>query len=323
MRPSEPRVVVVGGGFGGLYAAAYLARSELAERGASVVLIDRRNYFTFTPLLAEVAAGALGREHVTYPFRVLAKKYGFSFVQDELLALHPEERTIETRAETVSFDHLVLALGSEPQFYGNAMLEREGLPLATVDQALAVRARVMRALEGATKAEDERERERLLTFDVAKPFFPRLPEPRVVLVDSGERILTAWDEDLACRGLVRLRDREIDVRLETRIESVQNGLVTMRNGGEVDQVSAGALIWTAGTAPSPLATTLPLPIERGAIRVDCYLRVEGHERIFSIGDVTTLLDERSQRPYPRVAPSGRSGGREHREPRVRPSPRAL
>ncbi len=189
---------------------------------------------------------------MTYPFRVLAKKYGFSFVQDELLALHPEERTIETRAETVSFDYLVLALGSEPQFYGNAMLEREGLPLATVDQALAVRARVMRALEGATKAEDERERERLLTCDVAKPFFPRLPEPRVVLVDSGERILTAWDEDLACRGLVRLRDRGIDVRLETRIESVQNGLVTMRNGGEVDQVSAGALIWTAGTAPSPL-----------------------------------------------------------------------
>ncbi len=96
MKPRAVKVVVLGGGFGGLYAASYLGRSELREYGAKITLVDRKNYFTFTPLLAEVAAGTLGREHVTYPYRALAHRYGFGFVQDAACGIDLERQVVRT-----------------------------------------------------------------------------------------------------------------------------------------------------------------------------------------------------------------------------------
>lgn len=104
----------MGGGFGGLYAAAYLARSELGERGAHVTLVDRKNYFTFTPLLAEVVAGSLGREHVTYPYRALARQHGFTFVQDDVRTVDPDRQCVHTDRGSLPFDYLLLGLGAEP-----------------------------------------------------------------------------------------------------------------------------------------------------------------------------------------------------------------
>lgn len=166
MSRAHLRVVVVGGGFGGLYAAAYLGRSELGERGAEITLVDRRNHFTFTPLLAEVAAGLLGREHVTVPYRVLARRHGFGFVLDEARGLDPKGKTLVTANARLPYDYLVLAPGAEPQYFGNDALRRASLPFTTVDDALAVRGRVIHCLERAVLIRDGEERRRLLTFVV-------------------------------------------------------------------------------------------------------------------------------------------------------------
>lgn len=323
------RIVVVGGGFGGLYASAYLGRSELRARGARITLVDRKNYFTFTPLLAEVAAGTLGREHVTYPYRVLARRYGFDFVREEVCEIDVELRTVQGVRARIPYDYLVLAPGAAPRFFGNPALERASLPLTSVHDALAIRGRVIGSLERASASSDEGDRRRLLTFVVAgagpagveitsaihglatrvlPPYFPGLPPARVILADGGDTILTGFDPKLTRLGLASLRERGIDVRLNTRIEDAAPGVVTVRGPQGPDRIETHTLVWTAGTAPPPWVARPPLPAEAGAIRVDPFLRVQGLENIFAVGDAGTLTDARTGRPYPRVAPIAISQG---------------
>jgi len=320
---------VVGGGFGGLYAASYLACSEFKESGGEVVLIDRRNHFTFTPLLAEVAGGSLGREHVTHPFRSLAAGAGFRFLQAQAHALDRERAIIATSVGEIGYDYLVLAAGAEPNFFGNRELERHGLPLTTTNEALRVRARVLGAIERWTTSRDDCERARLLTFvvagagpagveiaseirhlagDVMKRYLPEMPSPKVVLADAGDRILTAFDPELAAIGQAKLRERGIDLCLNTRIEGCSERAVTLLGPDGRRVVEAATLLWTAGTRPAAWVSDLDLPTERGALKVDRYLRVEGCERVFAVGDAAYRVDERTDRRYPPVAPIAISQG---------------
>jgi NADH dehydrogenase len=160
-------VVVVGGGFGGLYAATYLARSELADREATITLVDRKSYFTFTPLLAEVAAGSLGTEHLSYPYRVLGRRYGFHFVRDEVRGIDLDAQVLRTAHSEISFDYLVVALGTEPRYFGNDCVREHSLALTTVNDAVAIRNRVLDCLERAVLSRGADARSRLLTFVVA------------------------------------------------------------------------------------------------------------------------------------------------------------
>ncbi len=329
MQRRPVKVVVIGGGFGGLYTASYLARSDLRDHGAEITLVDRKNYFTFTPLLAEVAAGSLGREHVTYPYRVLANRYGFRFVQETAEGIDTENQVVQTEHAELPYDYLVLAVGAEPRYFGSAELEHGSVPFVTVDDALAVRGRVIGALERATLMTDDEERRRLLTFVVAgagpagvevaseinnlgnevlRPYYKVETPVRVVLADGGTRILTAFDERLAREGLDRLRDRGIEVRLETQIQNVTPEAVFAKGPDGTDSIPASTLIWTAGTAPVRWASSLPFATERGAFKIDTFLRAEGFENVFAVGDVTTLTDERTGRPFPRVAPIAISQG---------------
>lgn len=323
-----PRVVIVGGGFGGLYAASYLARSELAERGASITLVDRKNHFTFTPLLAEVAAGTFGREHVTHPYRVLGRRYGFHFVQDSVRQVDFSESRVKSNRAAIPFDYLVLAVGAEPRYFGNDRLRAQSFPLTSVDDALAIRDRVIGALELATTAVGTQDRERALSFVVAgagpagveiaseinhlannvlRPFYPDLPRARVLVADGGDRILHGWDQALARAGLSRLRDRGVEVRLHTRIRDATDCDVVLENATGHESIPVHTLIWTAGTTPRSIATDRQIPMDRGAIRVSNTLQVVGLEHVFAVGDVTAALDHTGS-PYPRVAPIAISQG---------------
>lgn len=331
MPPADPvRVVIVGGGFGGLYAATYLARSELAEqRAVDVTLVDQRNYFTFTPLLAEVASGTLGREHVTYSFRVLAYRYGFRFVHARADEVDVTKRCVRTSRAELPYDYLVLAVGAEPGYFGNTELQEHALPMTSVADALRVRARVVGALNEASVTRGEDRRRRLLTFVVAgagpagvetaseihglanrvlRPYFPGLPPARVILADGGPRILGAFDETLARQGEAVLRRRGLDVRLVTRIAGAQPGRVRLLDDDGEHTVEAETLVWTAGTTPRRWLDGLNLPLAKGAVKVDHYLRVPGQQDVFAVGDATMLMDPRTERPYPRVAPIAISQG---------------
>ncbi|MFQ5703177.1 MAG: NAD(P)/FAD-dependent oxidoreductase [Gemmatimonadales bacterium] len=329
MKPRRARVVIVGGGFGGIYAAAYLSRSELADRGLEITLIDRKNYFTFTPLLAEVAAGALGREHLTYPYRVLARRYKTRFVQDAAEGLDLDRCFVKTRHTEIPYDYLILATGAEPQYFGNETIKQRSLPLTSVNCALAVRGQVMGSLERAVYTENEAERRRLLTFVVAgagpagveiasaihnlagevlDPYYGIRAPAKVILAGADDRILAAFDKDLAREGLARLRQRGVEVRLNTRITDIAAGVITAQGPGGYEQIQARTLVWTAGMAPAQWLSQQELSTERGSLKIDPFLRVEGCENVFAIGDATMLRDERSGQPYPRVAPIAISQG---------------
>ncbi len=329
MSRRSPKVVIVGGGFGGVYAATYLSRSELAESGIDITLLDRRNYFTFTPLLAEVAVGNLGREHVTYPYRVLARRYGFHFVQDSATGLDLERRIVQTKRVDLHYDYLILATGAEPQYFGSETIRNESLPLTSVNCALAVRGRVIDCMERASFVTDEAERRRLLTFVVAGagpagveiasaihnlatevlcPYYGTDLPMRVILVGASDRILAGFDADLAAEGLHRLRARGLDVRLDTRIVDMTPGTITAEGPGGSERIQSHNLVWTAGMAPGAWIPSQRLPLDSGAVKIDPFLRVEGSDNVFAVGDVASMLDERTGRPYPRVAPIAISQG---------------
>jgi NADH dehydrogenase len=328
---ATPNVVILGGGFGGVYAATYLGRSEPAIDGAKITLLDRKNYFTFSPLLAEVAAGSLDHRHVTYPLRLLGHRFGFDFIQTEARKVDLQRQVVRAGDVEIGYDYLVIAVGAAPRYFGNDDLRRHSLPLATVDDARAIRNRVIEALERATKIEDAGEQSRWLTFVVAgagpagvevaseiqtlanqvlKPYYPGLPSVRIILVNGGDRILPGWDDELATEGLAKLRERGIGVRLETLITNAGPSAVETRdkNSGRETSIAAETLIWTAGTAPPDWLSETGLPTERGAIVIDKQLRVRGFENVFAIGDAAMLRDERSNRPYPPVAPIAISQG---------------
>ncbi len=318
MSRTPAKIVIVGGGFGGLYAALTLER-ELTE----VTLVDRRNYFTFTPLLPEVAAGTLGRAHVTYPFRFLARNGRFHFIQGEVQAFDLDARTVWTETLAIPYDYLIVALGSVPFFFGNRQIEAHSLPLTSVEEALAIRNHVIRCFEQAVLERDPVRRRQLLTIVVggAGPsgveiaaelhhlihtvllkYYPVDPAlVRVLLVDGADRILVHFARELAEAGQKELVRRGIEVRLKTRVTDASDEHVEL-NGGQ-ETIPTRTFIWTGGVTANPVLARLPAAkTRRGAVVADEFLKIPEHPEVYVIGDGACVLDRRHGQPYPPVAP---------------------
>ncbi len=330
-RRKPARVAILGGGFGGLYAASYLSAADLPEDAVEVTLVSDANHFTFTPLLAEVVAGNLGQEHVTVPYRVLGRRRGFRFVRGEVEGVDPRSGTAFTSAGPVHFDYAVVALGARPRYFGNEELRRESLPFTSVTDATVIRNRILEAAERADAERSASRKRQLLTFAVvgAGPagvevaseilhlltgVLPRYydlgSEPRVILLDGGDRILRGWDEELAARGQDELRRRGIDLRLSTTVGGFDGRIVTARGPDGDSTLEAGALIWAAGTAPATggwVDSLLPRAAS-GHLAVEPTLALNGAENIFAAGDVARLANPRTQKPYAPVAPIAISQG---------------
>lgn len=316
-----PRIVIAGGGFGGLYAALYLSRSYERPRGMEITLVDRKNFFTFTPLLTEVAGGALGREHVSQPYRLFARAGDFEFLQACVRGLDPEERVLHTDVRPLHYDYLVLALGGEPRFFGLDEVREAALPFQTLRDALTLRNRVMGLVERIAHTTDVERKRAMATFVIAGggpagtevaselrqllcdilPDYYRIDVPvRIVLVEAGDEILAGFDPGLAGEGRRILERRGVEVRVGCRVTGYRDGRALLSDGM---QVRAGTLVWAAGVAPSRVIEASGLPTtERGAVRVNRYLCVEGWPEIYAIGDCNHLKNPRTDEPYPRVAP---------------------
>ncbi len=340
-RPSRARVVILGGGFAGTYAAAYLAAADLPEDAVEVTLVSERNYFTFTPLLAEIVAGSLGREDVTFAHRVFAAQRGYRFVEGRVEGIDMERCRVYNTTGSLDYDYLVVALGARPRYFGNAELERNSLPFTSVHHAEVIRKRVIRLSEQASREPDPEVRQRMLTFAVAgagpagvevaaeishllRTVIPRYyelnTEPRVVIYQGDDRILPGWNDGLVETGLGILRDRGIEAHLQSRVQGFDGRTVraTQRDAahgdGSVEDVSvkADTLIWTAGTAPDSASwgggaagehpLGLPVRPRSGHLLTDEYLRLEGFDNVFAAGDVAWRLDPRTETGYPPVAP---------------------
>lgn len=309
-QPERPRIVILGGGFAGVSAARRL--ESLAPRSSrwDVTLVSRTNYLLFTPMLAEVASGAIEAQHIGAPVRAACPRT--RFVRGEALDVDLDQRCVRVgtgqRQLELAYDHLVLALGSEPTHRDLPGLAEHTLTLKSLADATAVRNHAIAQLEAANGEEDAEERRRLLTFVVigggfagtellaelrdlvAKivRFFPdvRGEAMRYVLVHSRERILPEVSPSLADFALGRLRERGIEFRLGARVAgATERGLLL--EGGE--SIDAGTVVWTAGNQASRVVQALPFEQgPAGAVKVDATLRVPGREEVWAIGDCAAI-----------------------------------
>jgi NADH:ubiquinone reductase (H+-translocating) len=305
----RPRVLILGGGFGGLTTAQHLRSSPV-----DVLLVDRTNHHLFQPLLYQVAAAILSPGEIAAPIRqVLANQKNTTVLMNEAIAIDLNGRAVRFADPPVveRYDRLVVATGAEQSYFGKEHLRRWAPGMKTLGEATAVRARILGAFEAAEREPDEIGREGLLTFVLvgAGPTGVEMAgsiaelrrftlrhefrhiDPsaaRVILLDAGERILSGFDARLAARAHRRLEHLGVEVRVHAHVEDVDAG------GVQVDgaRIRSRTVIWTAGVQPSPLGASLGAPTDRaGRVRVEPDLSVPGHREVQVIGDLMTLEQE--------------------------------
>ncbi len=322
---ARPRVVIVGGGFGGLACAR-----RLAGRPVDVLLIDRRDYHQFTPLLYQVASALLTAPDICYPFRAAFRGAGnVRSVHAEASGIDLDGRVIQTsRDEQVPFDYLVLATGSENNYFGNAALEANTLSMKTLPQAQRLRNHVLACLEHGAQAHEEAERRRWLTFVVigggptGVEFtgallellklvlgrdYPELPPElaRVVLIEGTERILPPFPDRLGRYARRTLEHRGVEVMTGTVVEQASPDGVLLADGREI---ASRTVVWSAGIRATQPAGTEELPRSRSRrLLTDERLRLAGQQHLFAVGDAASIrIDERE---LPMLSPPAMQAGR--------------
>ncbi len=308
---------MAGAGFGGLWVAR-----TLAGRNADVVLVDRNNYHTFFPLLYQVAAAELSPTDIAYPVRsIFRSARNVAVRMATVTGLDAAARVVLTSTGPVAYDALVLALGSEPHFFGVAGAAEHAFPLRWMDDAIPLRHHILTRFEAAAATGDPAERRRLLTVAVVGggptgvefsgalaelihgPLLKDYPgirreEVAVVLLEAGERLLAGMPPQLGAYAADRLRGRRVQIRAGVRVESVGPGWLRLA-GGEI--VPTDTVVWTAGIQGDPALRSWGLPLGRGGrIQVDPGLRVPGHPEIYVVGDLAYREDARGH-PFPQVA----------------------
>ncbi len=302
---AEPHVVIVGGGFGGLYAARSLARSPVR-----ITLLDRTNHHCFQPLLYQVATAALPPTQIAAPIRkIFGRQRNVTVHMAEVTRLDPGQRQVElSDGRTLVYDYLVVATGVTHAYFGNDDWAVHAPGLKTLDDALEIRRRVLLAFEAAERTTDEATRRALLTFVVvgagptgvelagalseiarhtlAQDFRHIDPATaEVLLVEAGDRVLSAFDPVSSERAIGQLERLGVRVRLGTPVTHIDEAGV--RLGDEA--IASRTVLWAAGVAASPLAESLGAPLDRaGRVRVGPELTVPERREVFVVGDLAAV-----------------------------------
>ena len=324
----KPRIVIVGGGFGGLAAARALKSAD-----ADITLVDRRNHHLFQPLLYQVATAALSPAQIAQPIRaVLRKQQNASVILGEVTGIDRAAKTLQLATGAVlPFDSLVLATGASHAYFGHEDWASFAPGLKSLDDATAIRRRILDAFERAEVATDPATREALLTFCIvgAGPTGAEMAgaiaelahrtlarefrhidtmKTRIVLVEAGPRVLAAMPEQLSAKGLKALERLGVEVRLGKAVTACSEMGVTV--GG--DFIPCRTIIWAAGVQASPAARWLGpgTPHDRaGRVQVNGELSVPGSPDIFVIGD-TAAVTSANGKPVPGVAPAAKQMGKD-------------
>ncbi|WP_158744062.1 NAD(P)/FAD-dependent oxidoreductase [Acidisphaera sp. L21] len=324
--PNHLRVVIIGAGFGGLYAAKRLANAA----GIDVTLIDRSNHHLFQPLLYQVATAALSPADIATPIRSVFSKYpNIRVVMGEATAVDPAARTVTVRdTGDFPYDMLVLATGAATSWFGHADWAGASLGLKSLGDAEAIRSRLLGAFEWAESRTDPDEIARLLTFVVvgagptgvelagsiaelarstlARDYRHISPaKARVVLCDAGDRVLSSFPNRLSAYAAARLKRLGVELKLNAAVELVDaDGIVA---AGQ--RIRSATILWAAGVAANPAAGWLGItPAKHGTLAVEENLSVAGHPDIFAIGDVMTRPGP-DGKPLPGLATVAKQQGR--------------
>lgn len=321
---NKERVVIIGGGFGGLYAA-----KRLKDAPVEVTLIDRRNHHLFQPLLYQVATGELSPADIASPLRRLLKhQRNARVLLAEVTGFDVANKQVILRNGTVDYDTLIVAAGSGNHYFGNDHWQQWAPSLKTVEDATEIRRRIIAAFEAAEVASDPDIVSSWLTFvivgggptgvemagalaeiarETLKHEFRNIDpsDARIVLIQSQDRVLPTYPPDLSEKAMLLLVKRGVEVMTNARVSAVGPQEVTISYGEQVESVAARTVLWTAGVKASPLGQALAdatgVALDRGGrVLVDPDLTVSGHPEIFVIGDLANYAHQ-GDKPLPGVA----------------------
>lgn len=334
-----PVVVIVGGGFGGLWVARTLRSSPVR-----VILIDRTNHHLFQPLLYQVATAGLSPADIAHPIRsILKKNKNTTVLLDTVIGVDREKREVITESRRVQFDFLILATGMQNSYFGHDDWAEHAVGLKTIDDATWIRRQVLLAYEKAEMAIDPAEQKKLLTFAIIgagptgvemagaiaelgrhalKKDFRRInpDKTRVVLMEGSGRVLETFHESTSQAALESLDNMGVEVKLNTRVTDVKDGLVSYRVANAVSenhttyeegQLVAGTILWAAGVKATPVGTWLGLAPElmdrAGRVRVTPTCSLPDDDHIFVVGDVMTMMGP-NDKPLPGVCQTAMQQG---------------
>jgi NADH dehydrogenase len=324
--------VILGGGFGGLTTAIELEKVLARRSDLQVTLVNRENFFLFTPMLHEVAASDLDVTHIVNPVRKLLKRV--QFFEGEVSALDLEKKTVSvthtdgSHGHELPYDQLVLGLGSVTNFFGLPGLAEKAFTMKSLGDALSLRNRLIANLEAADFECASGAREPLLTVVVAGggfagvetaagtydfvhealPFYPHVSASliRMVLVHPGTHLLPELGEKLGSYAGRVLESRGIEVRLSTKVKAVTPSGVELSNG---EHIQTNTVVWTAGNSAHPLLEMLPLKKDKGRLVTDEFLRVPGASGLWAIGDCALIPDRARGGYFPPTAQHALREGR--------------
>lgn len=318
------RVVIIGGGFGGLYVAKALGRATV-----QVSLIDKRNFHLFQPLLYQVATGGLSPGDIASPLRaVLSRQKNTAVLIAEVTDIDVAGQKVILRDGEVGYDTLIVATGASHHYFGNDQWEQTAPGLKTIENALDIRRRIFLAFEAAEREPDPTRRQAWLTFVVVgggptgvelagalgelahktlKDDFRRIDptEARILLLEGLDRILLAYPPELAAKAVASLEKLGVTVQLNTMVTDIQGETISLKRGDETSQLQARTVLWAAGVKASPLGQILAertgVELDRvGRVVVEPDLTVTGHPNIFVIGDLASFTHQ-GDKPLPGVA----------------------
>lgn len=326
------KIVILGGGFAGMPVAHYLEK-RLSGTGWEALLLNRDNFFLFTPMLGEVACGSIESRHIVNPIRQLCRQVRFE--EREVISINPAGKFVETKQEatgvkeTVPYDKLVIALGSTTNFYNIPGLEQNALTMKNLGDAMLLRNHVISLFEHADTERNFERQASLLTFvvvgagfagvelvgelyDFALDLLPYYPfiDPRavrVILIEATSHILSETSEDLAAFALETLKERGVEVRLATSVREATSSKIILESG---EEIPTHTIVWTAGVMPHPVVSSLPFRKDsKGRIWVNEYFQALDDPDIWVIGDCCYLINSRTGKPYPATAQHAMRQGR--------------
>lgn len=300
-KSEKKRVVIVGGGFGGLKLANKLKKSNF-----QVVLVDRNNYHQFPPLIYQIASAGIEPSSISFPFRkIFQRRRNFFFRMAEVRSIFPEHKIIQTSIGKVQYDYLVLAAGATTNFFGNQHVEEEAMPMKNVSEAMGLRNALLDNFERALTCAGEKERQELLNVVIVgggatgveiagalsemKNFvlpkdYPDLPSSlmHIYLIEAGPRLLSAMSEESSAHVEKYLHTMGVNVLLNKMVTDYKDHCVILKDGSSI---ATRTFIWVSGVTAQPIGNLGKEYLGRGGrIKVNAYNQVEGLDGVFCIGD---------------------------------------
>jgi NADH:ubiquinone reductase (H+-translocating) len=329
VRDARPRVVILGAGFGGLFAARALRRAPVR-----LTVVDRRNYHLFQPLLYQVAGAALSPADIAAPIRhILRRQANTTVLLGEATGVDTPRRAVMLADRRLEYDYLIVATGAANSYFGHEDWRSAAPGLKDVEDALEIRRRLLLAFEAAEWEADPERRRAELTFivigggptgvelagmlcEIARRAIPKdfraidTKTARIILVEANDRVLTSMPGAASRRALADLQRLGVEVRLNTRVTEIDRAGVIIGPAEHPERIEARNVIWAAGVRASRFGELLGVPLDRsGRVEVNPDLTIPGHPEVFVVGDLARVADPVTGRDVPGVAQGGIQMGR--------------